>query len=222
MPDSLRPGGLTLDLDLSLFSSSFDRLVAERALGAGGVSELFVCSAHSQRGEEELTLKRMRSLMRDQPEVLAMFANEADKLARLEHPRLPHLRAYAVREGLAYLLYDHIPGQPLVAEIDGLTWTMPLLYRLEEDLEAILAALSERSLVHTDLTPKNVIHGPGDRFYLVDFGLCFDPRTESPNLHVHRQESFVPAVALESPNLWAGLDRDSARRIVDLVRSRCP
>lgn len=221
-PAASLPGGLTFDLDPSLFADSFDRLEVQRPLGAGGVSELFVCAGRSSRGVEELTLKRMRGQLRDQPEILAMFANEAEKLARLSHPRLPRLRGHVVHQGLAYLVYDYIPGQPLTVEVDGLTWTAPLFHRLEEDLGLILSALWAQSLVHTDLTPKNVVHAPGDRFFLVDFGLCFDARCEAPNLKVRRQESYVPRRDLENPERWPGLDRASASRVLELVRSRCP
>jgi serine/threonine protein kinase len=113
-----------------------------------------------------------------------LFANwlvqrEAQLLADLHHPGLPHPRDVFEEQETLNLVMDFIEGETLQARLDRLRLVGRQL-AAEDSLHIglqlcrVLAYLHGQSppVIHRDLKPANVILGRGNRVFLVDFGIA--------------------------------------------------
>ena len=113
------------------------------------------------------------------------FIQEAQTLARLDHPHLVNVSDYFEEEGKSYLVMKYVEGESLAERIKRpgaldetqvLTWARQLL--------AALAYCHKQGVLHRDIKPQNVIITPDGEAVLVDFGLVKlwdpnDPRTRT-------------------------------------------
>ena len=113
------------------------------------------------------------------------FIQEAQTLARLDHPHLVNVSDYFEEEGKSYLVMKYVEGESLAERIKRpgaldetqvLTWARQLL--------AALAYYHKQGVLHRDIKPQNVIITPDGEAVLVDFGLVKlwdpnDPRTRT-------------------------------------------
>ncbi len=112
------------------------------------------------------------------------FQQEANVLARLDHPNLPKVSDYFSVGDHDYLVMDYVPGRDLhqvvvearregrfLDEGDVLRWMVQLC-----DALAYLHSQSP-PVLHRDIKPANIKLTPEGRIKLVDFGLVkpFDP-----------------------------------------------
>jgi serine/threonine-protein kinase len=117
------------------------------------------------------------------PQTLAQlrqqFYQEAQVLARLDHPNLVRVTDYFEEWGNAYLVMNFVEGQSLadriaargpLPEAQVLDWARQLL--------DALAYCHAQGVVHRDIKPQNIIIRADGRPILVDFGLVklWDPR----------------------------------------------
>lgn len=109
----------------------------------------------------------------------AQFRQEAQVLARLNHPCLPRVIDFFEFDGKVYLVMDFIEGESLDKLIDrhGRLPEGQVVMWLVQLLEA-LAVCHDNRILHRDIKPQNIIIRPDGRPVLVDFGLVkfWDPR----------------------------------------------
>lgn len=181
-------------------------LTAVTLIGGGGSSWVYSCT----RGDQRLTLKALRRCYRGREDLLAMMRNEVEKVARLSCPLVPrHARCWE-EDGVGYVLYDYIEGRTLQEELPV---PPDRQAGLAADLDLLLGALEQAGLVHSDVTPTNLLVTPGGRLHLIDFGLCVDPSTEHLNRRVRRQPEFYPPELLHDRSRVRDLDRFAAERV---------
>lgn len=128
-----------------------------------------------QPGLEAQTLTQLRQ----------QFQQEAQVLARLNHPHLVRVSDFFEEGGNAYLVMDFVEGQSmaeLIAQQGALPETRVLAWA--DQLLDALAYCHSKGVLHRDIKPQNVIIRPDGRAVLVDFGLVKlwdprDPRTRS-------------------------------------------
>ncbi len=113
------------------------------------------------------------------------FQQEAQILARLNHPHLVRVTDFFEEGGNAYLVMDFVEGQSLAERIEQenvlpeekvLTWG--------EQLLNALGYCHNQGIIHRDVKPQNVIIRSDGQAVLVDFGLVKlwdpdDPRTKT-------------------------------------------
>ena len=108
----------------------------------------------------------------------AQFQREAQVLAGLVDPALPHVTDFFEWGGNAYLVMDFVEGESLdrlierqgpSPEAQVVDWAIQLL--------GALTACHARHVIHRDIKPQNIIIRPDGRAVLVDFGLVklWDP-----------------------------------------------
>jgi serine/threonine-protein kinase len=106
------------------------------------------------------------------------FRQEANVLARLDHPNLPKVSDIFFEEERDFLVMDYVPGKDLrtlmvearqrgefLAEKDVLEWAGQLAEAL------IYLHSQEPSILHRDIKPSNLKLTPNGIIKLVDFGL---------------------------------------------------
>lgn len=186
-------------------------LTAIKLIGGGGSSWVYSCA----RGDERLTLKALRHCYRGREDLLAMMRNEVEKAALLSCPLVPRHARYWEDDGVGYVLYDYIEGRTLQ---EVLPVPPERQAGLVGDLDLLLGALEQAGLVHSDVTPTNLLVTPGGRLHLIDFGLCVDPSTEDLNRRVRRPPEFYPQEMLHDRWRVRDLDRFAAERVRAALR----
>ncbi len=122
-----------------------------------------------QPGLDASTLERLRE----------QFIQEAQILARLDHPHLVNVSDYFEEREKAYLVMKYVAGESLaeriaregaLEEAQVLTWSQQLL--------SALAYCHGQQVLHRDLKPHNIVITPEGGVVLVDFGLVklWDPQ----------------------------------------------
>jgi serine/threonine protein kinase len=118
-------------------------------------------------------------------QLLQQFQQEAQILARLNHPHLVRVGDFFEEESNAYLAMDFIEGESLADRIkrEGAQPEAQVLDWGGQLLQA-LAYCHNQGIIHRDIKPQNVIIRPDGQAVLVDFGLVklwdpHDPRTRT-------------------------------------------
>ncbi|HEU4412911.1 MAG TPA: serine/threonine-protein kinase [Polyangiaceae bacterium] len=152
-------------------------------LAGGGQADIFLALAPSPRGINRLVvIKRLRPEMLDQPELVAMFLDEARLAARLNHPNV--VQTYEVGGGEAYFIaMEFLEGQsfgkirqsPAAASLGDAARV-----RIVADALAGLHYAHELcdfdgtplDVVHRDVSPHNIFITYDGQIKLVDFGVA--------------------------------------------------
>ena len=138
-------------------------------IGEGGMGQVYRVR-HVSIGRE-YALKILRSSGADLAAVSAQFLQEACAAARVHHPNIVDVFDFGhVLDGRPYLVMEFLQGKSLRDTIAG----APLSLRDAVQVARALAAAHARGIVHSDVTPSNVIFA-GDQLQqlkLVDFGLA--------------------------------------------------
>jgi serine/threonine-protein kinase len=141
----------------------------EQELESGGMSRLFL--ATDVRLDRRVVVKVLSPELGSAADV-ARFKREIDLTVRLQHPHiLPILTSGSWADGLYYIA-PFIPGESLRARIDR-DKRLPLdeILRILEDVSDALAFAHQRSIVHRDVKPGNILLADGNAI-LADFGIA--------------------------------------------------
>ena len=183
-----RPGSLDPELGhRSLVASAESLLTVGRSIGAyrirrvlghGGMSTVYLAEQENPR--RHVALKLLTATL-SSPESIQRFTNEAELLARLQHPGIAQIHAVDVHT-------QHTEGGELrwpffaMEYVDGARTLMAWagerhrsdLQRLELFLQigAAVQHAHERGVVHRDLKPQNILVDANDRAKVIDFGIA--------------------------------------------------
>lgn len=149
------------------------RYAIEAILGSGGMGSIF-------RGLDRL-LGRPVAVKVLHPhlagtDAAARFLTEGRILGSLMHPNLATIFDMDREGGLPYLVIAYVEGESLASVIEReapltLTAGLPIALQLCRGL----AYMHERSIVHRDIKPQNILITPGGRVCIVDFGIARGP-----------------------------------------------
>src|SRR5262245_12469447 len=103
---------------------------------------------------------------------LDRFLREARSVAQLRHPAIVPVYEVGQTDGTPYLVSEFVEGVTLADLLTARRLPPADAARLVADLADALQYAHERGVVHRDVKPSNVMLGPGDRPYLMDFGLA--------------------------------------------------
>jgi serine/threonine-protein kinase len=113
-------------------------------------------------------------------EIIARFEREVQLASQLLHPNIVEVYDYGrTREGVFYYVMEYLEGETLDQLVGG-HGAMPLARALHvlKQLCAALRVAHERSLVHRDIKPHNIMlcrrGGEFDVVKILDFGLVKD------------------------------------------------
>ncbi len=137
------------------------------AVGAGGMGEVYL--ARDTRLDRTVAIKVLPALFADDPTFRARFDREARAISALNHPHICTLHDIGTEGATAYLVMEHVDGQPLAGPIP-LVRALPIAIQICGALEAAHRA----GIVHRDLKPSNILISKGSpgQVKLLDFGLA--------------------------------------------------
>lgn len=100
------------------------------------------------------------------------FIEEAQLLARCDHPSLVHVLRHWESNGTVYRAMPYYPGTPLLKLRQSMDNPPdePSLRGLLEGLLEPLAMLHEAGCIHREITPSKILLMPDDRPVLMDYG----------------------------------------------------
>jgi len=149
-----------------------------RPLGGGGMKQVYL-TEDSRLANRLCALAEMIENLAGSAEQQAAtqaFAREAEMLARLDHPRIPHVFDHFSEQNRHYLVMQYVQGETLEQRLTkfpgGLDEQTVIGIGLQV-LEA-LEYLHSRTppVVFRDLKPSNLIIAPDGLVKLIDFGIA--------------------------------------------------
>jgi tRNA A-37 threonylcarbamoyl transferase component Bud32 len=151
-----------------------------RPLGRGGMAEVFLARRRGPGGvEKRLVVKRIRRERARDPRFLKLFVQEARLSMSLAHKNIVPMFDFGRAGDELFLVMEYVDGVDLGAAFDKAraagTAVDPVLaaYVVMEACQALdYAHGSEGTVVHRDVTPRNVLLSRAGEVKLVDFGVA--------------------------------------------------
>ncbi|MGH7328606.1 MAG: serine/threonine protein kinase, partial [Polyangiaceae bacterium] len=152
-------------------------------LGHGGMADVYLASSEKQPGFTKLfVLKALKEDFKNDPEILAMFVQEAHIAARLNHAHVVQTYEVGTANDLPFIAMEFLDGQALNTVIRRLGTKLPLdMYmRVLSDVLSGLHYAHElvdfddtpMGIVHRDVSPHNVFVTYDGVVKVLDFGIA--------------------------------------------------
>jgi len=140
------------------------------ALGAGGMGEVW--RAEDTKLGREVALKVLPEEFASDPHRLERFEREARAVASLNHPHIVTIYSVEDEGGVRFLTMELVDGTTLDTLIpeDGLA--IGRFFDLATPLAEAVSAAHDKSVIHRDLKPTNVMVDRDGRVKVMDFGLA--------------------------------------------------
>jgi serine/threonine protein kinase/Tfp pilus assembly protein PilF len=146
--------------------------VIERAIGRGGMGEVWLARRSDGRFEGQCAIKFLDASLAA-PKLADRFRREGQMLARLTHPNIARLLdAGTTDDGTPYLALEYVDGLPIDRYCDAKNLPTEARVRLFLDVIAAVAHAHSHLIVHRDLKPSNVLVTADGQVKLLDFGIA--------------------------------------------------
>ncbi|HEV3143691.1 MAG TPA: protein kinase [Gemmataceae bacterium] len=130
-------------------------------IGHGGMGVVY--KARQSALKRLVALKMVLGGARTTPEQLARFRQEAEAVARLQHPNIVQIHEIAEHDGCPYFSMEYLEGGSLAQRLTGTPLPARPAARLTETLARAIQYCHERGVVHRDLKPANILLVSGER-----------------------------------------------------------
>lgn len=141
-----------------------------RELGRGGRGVVYQAR---QEGQNRLVALKMILVGEQTSESdLARFRQEAETLARLQHPGIVQVLEVGQCQGRPFLAMEYVAGGSLAERLNERPWDARKAADLVGQLALAMQAAHEVGVVHRDLKPENVLLTEKGLTKVTDFGLA--------------------------------------------------
>ncbi|MGC5023578.1 serine/threonine-protein kinase [Tsukamurella sp. DT100] len=151
--------------------TTFAGYVIERALGAGGMGEVYV-GRHPRLPRSD-ALKVLAPQLGSDPQFRARFEREADLAASLSHPAIVKVHDRGESEGRLWIAMELVDGVDLAQRLRE-TGPFPAseVASVVSTIADALDRAAGRGLVHRDVKPANILLSTDGDVLLTDFGIA--------------------------------------------------
>lgn len=188
-------------------------------LGSGGMSSVYLALDLSKQEQDHanpyLAIKLIDLTYCRIPNAATALQKEAAFCQRLSHPNIVQVYGYYRDDNIAYMAMEYVSGVSLATILGqphfrGLT--RPMAHPIVQAIASALGYCHQQGVVHSDLTPSNILVSNTGQVKIIDFGVARDwlPTQASTKPEpFHRKQTLVaytPAYA--SPEMIHGESPD--------------
>lgn len=175
-----------------------DRYRLTERIAVGGMGEVW--RAQDLTLGRVVAVKVLREDLRGNRTALARLRAEARNGGGLSHPNVATLIDYAEEDGGAFLVMEHVAGEPLSAVLER-EKTLPLreTLRIIAQCAAGLHAAHVAGVVHRDVKPSNILLTADGVAKLTDFGISLgagQPALTAAGMVMGTAQYLPPELAL--------------------------
>jgi serine/threonine protein kinase len=140
-------------------------------IGKGGMGDIY--RAVQEPLGRVVALKVLLPHMQDDEEFAARFAVEAEAVSHLEHQNVINIFDYGEENGCRYIAMQYIDGMDLGRYISE-TKVMPVaeIINISKQICRGLRYAHNRSILHRDIKPQNILLDKSKNVYITDFGIA--------------------------------------------------
>lgn len=141
----------------------------ERLIARGGFAS--VIRAYHSILERAVAVKVLHPEHIKDPVVRSRFLQEAEVVARADHPHIVRLLEYGASDTHAWIVLPFVEGESLRARMarGPLPWRDAA--RFGREIASAMDSIHDAGVVHRDLKPENVLIDHDGRTMLTDFGM---------------------------------------------------
>ncbi len=121
-----------------------------------------------------LALKLFRSELKQFPELINRFQDEAVALSRLQHPNIVRFYELVQKDNLIFFLMDFIEGHTLRREIRQKNGHFEIdnILKILRPICAALQYAHHNEIIHCDVKPENILIDHKGKVLLTDYGIA--------------------------------------------------
>ena len=157
-------------LSLTELAPHFPQLEILEYLGRGGMGVVY--KARQRSLDRLVALKLLAPERVLDSKFAARFANEAQALARLNHPNIVTVYDFGQAGGFYYLLMEFVDGVNLRQLLRSRKLTPEEALAIVPPLCEALQFAHERGIIHRDIKPENLLLDKEGRTKIADFGIA--------------------------------------------------
>lgn len=203
LDDTCSPAAPLASGAMSLIGLTIDGWTITRCIGRGGWSDVY--EAKQNTPARTCALKVLRWPWLCTPRMLRRFHDEAELLARVEHPAIAHVYGAGVaavsgstHADLPYMALELVPdAQPITTYLAAQSLTRQQKLSMFAVVCDAVHSAHRRGVLHRDLKPSNILVGTDARPRVIDFGIACATDHAGPMLTVTGE--FIGTVGYMSP-----------------------
>jgi hypothetical protein len=127
-------------------------------LGSGGMGRVY--KARHVNLQRLVALKVIRTGEQASPDEVARFREEAQAIARLQHPNIIQIYEVGEQDGHPFFSLELVEGGSLAQHLRGTPLPVRQAAALVETLARAIHAAHQQGVIHRDLKPANVLLAP--------------------------------------------------------------
>ncbi len=193
-----------------MFPQVFGKFVLERELSSGGMARVFVATLRGAVGfRQRLVVKQIRPELASDARFVERFVEEAKTSVELAHPNIVPVYELGVEAGVYYIAMELCPGVTLAELLltEGALEPEEGAYVGVELARALGYAHRRASIVHRDVTPRNVLIDDEGAVRLIDFGIAAPVASdESADREVFGTPGHMPPEQIRGDRLTPATD----------------
>jgi len=188
----------------------FNRYVIEKKIAAGGMADIFL--GEDIKLKRKVAVKVLSVNYAGDRNFVARFRNEAQVLAKLDHPNIVDVYDWGKFNNSYYIIMEYVEGISLKELIEKKGSLEPkTATRYAVQICDALGAAHENNLIHRDIKPQNLLISPDNKIIVTDFGIA-----KFMNTDITKTLSIVGTAHYISPEQARGSVLDNRTDIYSL------
>jgi len=182
-----------------LIGARIGHYIIQEPLGQGGMARVY--KGYQEHLDRIVAIKVLPSYYAADPNFVSRFKREAQAMARLSHPGIVTVHDAGEQDGRLYIVMAYMSGGTLKSRMDHQMELAEVLPVVRQVADALQYA-HQRSIIHRDVKPVNVLLDGDGRAVLSDFGIA--KVMESAEHHLTRPGAGVGTPEYMSPEQCRG------------------